>query len=79
MVTKPEPHLNLNRKDAGEAKSEYGKYSSIAAEAIDEDIAEKAETCALMEINEVAELPTDMMKSLWHLLKTLIVMEMMKR
>ena len=58
-MTKPEPHLHLNRKDAGEAKSEYGKYSSIAAEAIDEDIAQKAETCASKEMNEGAELPTD--------------------
>ena len=31
VVTKPEPHLYLNRKDAGEAKSEYGKSSFIAA------------------------------------------------
>ena len=59
VVTKPEPHLHLNRKDAGEAKSEYGKYSSIAAEAIDEDIAQKAETCASKEMNEGAELPTE--------------------
>ena len=58
-MTKPEPHLHLNCKDAGEAKSEYGKFSYIAAEAIDEDIAEKAETCASKEMNEVAELPTD--------------------
>ena len=43
-MTKPKRHLHLYRKDAGEAKSEYGKSSSIAAEAIDEDIAEKAET-----------------------------------
>ena len=59
VVTRPEPHLHLNCKDAGEAKSEYGKYSSIAAEAIDEDIAQKAETCASKEMNEVAELPTE--------------------
>ena len=55
VVTKPEPHLHLNLKDAGEAKSEYGKYSSIAAEAIDEDNAQKAETCASKEMNEGAE------------------------
>ena len=61
-MAKPEPHLHLNRKDAGEAKSEYGKYSSIVAEAIDEDIydiAQKAGTYASKEMNEGAELPTD--------------------
>ena len=58
-MTKPEPHLHLNRKDSGEAKSEFGNSSSIAAEAIDEEIAKKAETCAYKEMNEVAELPTD--------------------
>ena len=58
-MTKPEPHLHLNRKDSGEAKSEFGKSSSIAAKAIDGDIAEKVQTCASKEINEVAELPTD--------------------
>ena len=80
VVTKPEPHLHLNRKDAGEAKSEYGKYSSIPAEAIDEDIAQKAETCASKEMNEGAEyLLMKMMKSLWHLPKTLVLMEMVKR
>ena len=58
----------------------YGKYSSIAAEAIDEDIAQKAETCASKEMNEGAEyLLMKMMKSLWHLPKTLVLMEMGKR